>query len=447
MFNLKSRSVRVGAGFVACAVLMWASGIAPQAYNLIQTDSGSILPRASTLKFSDTASVTWSCATSAGVTTCTAAASGSGSGGGGIVVYSSGSAINPSGTQFVAIGGGGQASTTESDVRIGAPSGATISGMFVNLDIALGSGNSMAITWRKAGVDQSVTCTVTDPATTCSDTTHSFTVAQGDLVDIKLVTTGTVIVAPGLTIATNFGTGATGPTGPAGATGATGPAGATGATGPSGPGGGGGVTPTQVQSVSGVRNAATVKFPLNVISTDIIIFGLGWDAGGSNTSSLTDSLGTSYTKVFEVLASASGINHGCAIFVGAAASSAALTATPGFPSGSSFTGAYGSEFLASSLTSTSDGTASGTPAQDGAATPIALTTTVDGDLIWWIGDSDSSSGTFTSPIGFLFAGTSTGADAGQIAYVVQGKAGKMMVNHFAASSGTNLNCAAAFEHP
>lgn len=208
MLNLKSKGVRVSAGLLVGAVLLWASGIAPQAYNLIQTDSGSILPRASTLKFSDTASVTWACATSAGVTTCQATSSGSGSGDSGITVYSSGAAIAPAGTQFVAIGGGGQTSAAESDVRIGAPSAAVISNMFVNLDVALGTGNSMAIAWRKAGSTQTLTCTVTDPATTCSDTTHSFSVAQGDLIDIRLVTTGIVIVAPGLTIATQLGTSA-----------------------------------------------------------------------------------------------------------------------------------------------------------------------------------------------------------------------------------------------
>jgi hypothetical protein len=134
------------------------------------------------------------------------AGGGGGAGGGGVVTYSSGAAINPVGTQYVAIGGGGQASILESDVRIGAPSAATISDMFVNLDLPPGIGNSIAFTWRKAGSDQTLTCTVSGAvATTCSDTTHSFTVAQGDLIDIKLVTTGSVIVAPGLTIATAYG--------------------------------------------------------------------------------------------------------------------------------------------------------------------------------------------------------------------------------------------------
>lgn len=210
MFNLKSKWVRLSAGFAAGAVLLWASGIAPQAYNLIE-GNGTPAPRASTLNFANTASVTWSCTTAAGVTACQATASGGGGGsGGGIVTYSSGAAINPVGTQYVAIGGGGQASATEADVEIGSPSAATISALFVNLDLPPGIGNSIAFTWRKAGSDQTLTCTVSGAvATTCSDTTHSFTVAQGDLIDIKLVTTGSVIVAPGLTIATAYGTSGT----------------------------------------------------------------------------------------------------------------------------------------------------------------------------------------------------------------------------------------------
>lgn len=131
---------------------------------------------------------------------------GSGSGGGGIVVYSSGAALTPAGTQFIAVGGGGQASTTETDVQIGAPANATVSAMYVNLDLPPGMGNSVAFTWRKAGADQTLTCTVSNTADTCHDTTHTFTVVAGDLINIKLVSTGTILVAPGLTIATQFGT-------------------------------------------------------------------------------------------------------------------------------------------------------------------------------------------------------------------------------------------------
>lgn len=206
MLDIKNRWVRLSAGFAAATVLLWASGIAPQAYNLIQ-GNGTPATKGSTLNFNNTPSVTWVCSTTGIVTSCSATASGSGGSGGGIVTYSSGSAINPAGTQFVAIGGGGQSSTAESDVRIGAPSAATISAMFVNLDLAAGLGNSIAFTWRKAGASQTLTCTISGAvATTCSDTTHSFTVAQGDLIDIQMVTTGTVLVAPGLTIATAYGT-------------------------------------------------------------------------------------------------------------------------------------------------------------------------------------------------------------------------------------------------
>ena len=67
--------IRVVSGFLVCAILLWASGIAPQAYNLIESN-GTPAVRSSTLNFSDTASVTWSCSTSAGVTTCQSTATG-----------------------------------------------------------------------------------------------------------------------------------------------------------------------------------------------------------------------------------------------------------------------------------------------------------------------------------------------------------------------------------
>lgn len=205
MLNLKAPWVRLSAGLMVGAILLWASGIAPQAYNLI-IGGGTPAARGSTLSLPNTASVSWSCSTAGIITTCLATASGGGGTGGGIVTYSSGAAITPLGTQYIAIGGGGQASATEADVEIGAPSAATISSMFVNFDLPPGTGNSIAVTWRKNGSDQTLTCTVSGSADTCSDTTHSFAVIQDDLLDIKLVTTGSVIVAPGLTIATAYGT-------------------------------------------------------------------------------------------------------------------------------------------------------------------------------------------------------------------------------------------------
>jgi hypothetical protein len=195
-----------GALWLAVAGFLWASGIVPQAYNLIQ-GNGSSAARGTTLNFANTATVTWSCTTTGAVTACSATGSGGGgSAGGGIVTYSN-SAAAPTGTAYIPIGGGGLGAfaSTEANVQVGAPSAATISSLFVTLSAALGTGNSIAVTWRKAGSSQTLTCTISNPALTCSDTTHNFTVAQSDLIDIQIVTTGTVVVTPILTIATAYG--------------------------------------------------------------------------------------------------------------------------------------------------------------------------------------------------------------------------------------------------
>jgi hypothetical protein len=130
-----------------------------------------------------------------------------GSGGGGINVYSGTGLMVAANTYFFPIGGGGTPSTTEANVDVEAPSAATITNFYAQLSVALGAGNTGVFTWRKAGVNQSVTCTVTGAAqTSCNDLTHSFTVAQGDLIDIQLVTTGTIVVTPNLVMSVQFGT-------------------------------------------------------------------------------------------------------------------------------------------------------------------------------------------------------------------------------------------------
>lgn len=133
---------------------------------------------------------------------------GSGGGGGsgpGITGYS-GTGVTLAGTLFFPYVGGLIANATESSVDLEAPNAATISNFFVQLSVALGALNTTVFTWRKNGADTAVTCTITGAsATTCNDTTHNFTVAQGDLLALKAVTTGTVISAPSVAFAAQFG--------------------------------------------------------------------------------------------------------------------------------------------------------------------------------------------------------------------------------------------------
>src|SRR5579871_596071 len=133
--------------------------------------------------------------------------SGGGSGGGGGITMYSGSGITvAAGTYYIPVGGGASPSATEANVDIDSPASATITNMFVQINVALGTGNTGVFTFRKNGASQSVTCTISgSSATSCSDTTHSFAVSQGDLLTVQLVTTGTIVVTPNILIAAQFG--------------------------------------------------------------------------------------------------------------------------------------------------------------------------------------------------------------------------------------------------
>ena len=127
--------------------------------------------------------------------------------GGGITVYSGSALTVTAATYYFPVGGGALPSTTEANVDVEAPSPATLANFYVQMSVAFGTGNSGVFTWRKAGSSQSLTCTISGvSATTCSDVTHSFNVAQGDLIDVQLVTTGTIVVMPNIVMAVQFGT-------------------------------------------------------------------------------------------------------------------------------------------------------------------------------------------------------------------------------------------------
>lgn len=133
----------------------------------------------------------------------TGVACGSGGGGGSgsnIATYSAPAVTLPAaGTTFFPPGGGGLPSGTEANIQ-GASPVATISSFYVQMSSNIGGGNTIALTFRKGGVDQAVTCTISGASNACNDTTHTFGVAAGDLLSIKAVTTGTVIIAPTMVI-------------------------------------------------------------------------------------------------------------------------------------------------------------------------------------------------------------------------------------------------------
>lgn len=83
--------------------------------------------------------------------------------------------------------------TTE-NLSIPAATAGTIRNLRVKSGTAGFAAGSGVMTLRKNGVDTAVTCTV-GTGTTCSDTTHNFTVVAGDLISLKMVTVGTETIA------------------------------------------------------------------------------------------------------------------------------------------------------------------------------------------------------------------------------------------------------------
>lgn len=140
--------------------------------------------------------------------------------GGGMFNYSDNGLTLTANTYFAPIGGGGATTTTEANVSIKAPSATTVTNLQVQLSADPGAGQTAVVTLRKGGVDQALTCTITGGSgATCQDLTHSVNLAQNDLIDWKVVTTGTVIGTPTLNISANNGTTGVGVVSVAGSTG------------------------------------------------------------------------------------------------------------------------------------------------------------------------------------------------------------------------------------
>lgn len=121
----------------------------------------------------------------------------SGGGGGGGTSGWSGAPISllVSATQYVPWVGGGSTSTTESLVQNKAPAAFSIANLQLSLSASLGTGTTLAVTLRDGGASEALTCTTASGGTTCTDTTHTFSVAQGDLLDFVITATGTVTAA------------------------------------------------------------------------------------------------------------------------------------------------------------------------------------------------------------------------------------------------------------
>jgi hypothetical protein len=110
------------------------------------------------------------------------------------VLFTQGVALSNSATQGATISnnvGPGAISSRRYDVL---PDGGTIDKFYVNAN-APGAGTSYAYTVDKNGSTTTATCSIADAATTCNDTSHSFSVAAGDDAQIQAVPTNTPAAA------------------------------------------------------------------------------------------------------------------------------------------------------------------------------------------------------------------------------------------------------------
>jgi hypothetical protein len=96
---------------------------------------------------------------------------------------------------FVSLSGNGPGGALiEADADTPLPTATTFTALYVYVNPAPGAGASVAFTMRKNGASQALTCTVTDPAFVCHDTTagHAWSGIAGDLVAIMATPSGSV---------------------------------------------------------------------------------------------------------------------------------------------------------------------------------------------------------------------------------------------------------------
>ncbi len=110
-----------------------------------------------------------------------------------ISIYSGSGGFGLTGTRYFPIGGGGNPpNSVESIVQTTISADTSLSKFGVRVSNAQGSGNIATFTVRKNASDTALSCTVTNPAVTCQDVTHSVPVSAGDLIDIKATFNATV---------------------------------------------------------------------------------------------------------------------------------------------------------------------------------------------------------------------------------------------------------------
>lgn len=97
------------------------------------------------------------------------------------------STASTSATNFV----GRALSATETQVQIPLPLGGTLKNLRVQLNGTPGGSASYAVTINDNTTGTTSTCSITSAISACADTSHSVTVAAGDLIDLAVVPSGT----------------------------------------------------------------------------------------------------------------------------------------------------------------------------------------------------------------------------------------------------------------
>lgn len=82
-------------------------------------------------------------------------------------------------------------SATENLIYWTAPRSGTFRNLYINVTNSPGAGQSYVFTLRVNGADTSVTCTISNSATSCNDTTHTAAITAGQTYSIKSVSSAT----------------------------------------------------------------------------------------------------------------------------------------------------------------------------------------------------------------------------------------------------------------
>lgn len=88
-------------------------------------------------------------------------------------------------------------SATELNVQNIMPAAGTIKNFFGSVQITPGAGTSWTLTVRNNGANTAVTCTIMSAGPSCSDTTNTAVFVAGDLISIRITSSGAPTAAPG----------------------------------------------------------------------------------------------------------------------------------------------------------------------------------------------------------------------------------------------------------